>query len=41
MEQKQSREAISEDLLGCIEEDPAFLGNAITGNETLSFDYDP
>ncbi|GFX68542.1 histone-lysine N-methyltransferase SETMAR [Trichonephila clavipes] len=38
---KQSREAVSKDLLERVEEDPHFFNNVITGEESWFFQYDP
>ena len=40
-DQKQRRLSACEDLLQRIEEDPRFLDNVITGDETWIFEYDP
>lgn len=40
-DQKQSRVSASEDLLQHVEEDPEFLDNVITGDESWIFEYDP
>ncbi|GFS85423.1 histone-lysine n-methyltransferase setmar-like protein [Trichonephila clavipes] len=39
--QKQNCEVVSKDLLECIEEDPHFLDNIITWDESWFFQYDP
>ncbi|GFU67138.1 mariner Mos1 transposase [Trichonephila clavipes] len=39
--QKQNRDAVSKDLLERIEEDPYFVDNVITGDESWFFQYDP
>ncbi|GFV79805.1 protein GVQW3 [Trichonephila clavipes] len=39
--QKQNREAVSKDLLERIEKDPHFFVNAITGDESWFFQYEP
>lgn len=33
-------QSVSKDLFWCIEEDPEFLDNVITGNETWIFEHD-
>lgn len=40
-DQKQRRVSVSEDLLQRVEEDPGFLDNVITGDESWFFEYDP
>ncbi|GFT34274.1 hypothetical protein TNCV_3067891 [Trichonephila clavipes] len=39
--QKQNREAVSKDLLECIEEDPHFLTTSLTGMKVGSFSTTP
>jgi histone-lysine N-methyltransferase SETMAR len=40
-EQKATRKAICQDLLHNVNEDPDFLDNVVTGDETWVFEYDP
>jgi hypothetical protein len=40
-EQKETRMSICADILQTIENDPEFLGNVITCDESWFFEYDP
>lgn len=40
-EQKQLRVDVSEDILDCVRNDPNFLKNVITGDETWVYGHDP
>ncbi|XP_075526924.1 protein GVQW3-like [Dermacentor variabilis] len=40
-QQKANQKAICQDLLHHVNEDPDFLDNAVTGEETWVFDYNP
>jgi len=40
-EQKANRVASCDELVQCCDEDPHFLDNVITGDESWIFEYDP
>lgn len=40
-EQKTNRVTVSQELVDCCEEDPNFLDDVITGDESWMFEYDP
>lgn len=40
-EQKVNRKQISQEILNCVQRNPNFFDNVITGDETWCFEYDP